>query len=93
MATNEIINKIEEIKELEELIEEAKAQAEALRDDLKAHMESKGVEEMTAGRYIVRFTSVLSSRFDTKRFKEKFGEDVYKAFQREIASKRFTIIA
>ena len=91
MATNEIINKIEEIKELEELIEEAKAQAEALRDDLKAHMESKGVEEMTAGQYIVRFTSVLSSRFDTKRFKEKFGEDVYKAFTKEVASRRFTI--
>ena len=91
MATYELINKIEELKALEELIEEAKAAAEGLRDDLKDEMNSRGVEEMAAGRFILRFTPILSSRFDTKRFKEKFGEDVYKAFTREVSSRRFTI--
>ena len=92
MATNELINKIEELKALEELIEEAKATAEGLRDDLKDEMNARGVEEMTAGRFILRFTPILSSRFDTKRFKEKFGEDVYKAFTREVSSRRFSIV-
>lgn len=91
MATYELINKIEELKALEELIEEAKAAAEGLRDDLKDEMNTRGVEEMAAGRFILRFTPILSSRFDTKRFKEKFGEDVYKAFTREVSSRRFTI--
>ena len=91
MATYELINKIEELKALEELIEEAKAAAEGLLDDLKDEMNTRGVEEMAAGRFILRFTPILSSRFDTKRFKEKFGEDVYKAFTREVSSRRFTI--
>ncbi len=91
MSTLEITGKIEELKELEDLIEEAKAQAETIKDELKAFMDSKGVEELNAGRFILRYTSVLSSRFDTKRFKEKFGENVYKAFTKEVASRRFSI--
>lgn len=91
MSTLEITGKIEELRELEELIEEAKAQAETIKDELKTLMDNKGVEELNAGRFILRYTSVLSSRFDTKRFKEKFGEDVYKAFTKEVASRRFSI--
>ena len=91
MSVNEITSKVEELKELESLIEEAKAEAEALRDEIKAEMLRQETEEMTAGQYIVRFTSVLSSRFDTKRFKEVFGEDVYKAYTKQVSSRRFSI--
>ena len=91
MAENTMISKIEELKQLEALIEEAKAEAEAIRDDIKADMDSKGVEEMSVGQYVVRFTSVLSSRFDTKLFKERFGADVYKAMCKEVSSRRFSI--
>ena len=91
MSNMEITAKIDELKELEAIIEEAKAEAEALRDDIKAEMLKQDTEEMTAGQYIVRFTSVLSSRFDTKRFKENFGEEVYKAYTKQITSRRFSI--
>lgn len=91
MSDNEITSKVEEIRELEELIEAAKAEADALRDDLKQEMMNRETEEMEAGQYIVRFTSVLSSRFDTKRFKEVFGEDVYKAYTKQVSSRRFSI--
>ena len=91
MTNMEITAKIDELKELEAIIEEAKAEAEALRDDIKAEMLKQDTEEMTAGQYIVRFTSVLSSRFDTKRFKENFGEEVYKAYTKQITSHRFSI--
>lgn len=90
MSTNTIINKIEELKELEALIEEAKAEADALRDELKEHMTSQGVEELEAGQYIIRFTSVLSQRFDTTAFKKVMPE-VYKAYLRQSQSKRFSI--
>lgn len=90
MSTNTIINKIEELKELEALIEEAKAEADALRDELKEHMTSQGVEEMEAGQYIIRFTSVLSQRFDTTAFKKVMPE-VYKAYIKQVSSKRFSI--
>ena len=56
-------------------------------------MEAADTEEVSAGGYIVRWTSVLTTRFDTKRFKEKFGEEVYKAFTKQVSSRRFSISA
>ena len=92
MASKEIIKKIEELKELEALMEEAKAEAEAIRDSIKEEMLDRGVEEMEAGTYIVRYTSVLSNRFDATAFKKIYGE-LYKAFTKQTASKRFSISA
>ena len=92
MSTIEITSKIESLRELEELIEEAKAEAEALRDEIKAEMLSRNTEEMSVGQYIVRWTSVLSNRFDSTAFK-KVMPDVYKAYTKQVASRRFTITA
>lgn len=90
MSTVEITSKIEQLRELEELIEEAKAEAEALRDEIKAEMLKKNTEEMEVGRYIVRWTSVLSNRFDSTAFKKVMPE-VYKAYTKQTASRRFSI--
>ena len=90
MSSIEITAKIAELKELEALIEEAKAEAEALRDEIKAEMLSRNTEEMEAGQYIVRWTSVLTQRFDTTAFK-KVMPDVYKAYTKQVSSRRFSI--
>ena len=82
--------KIEALKDLEALIEEAKAEAETLRDEIKAEMLRRDTEEMEAGKYIVRWTSVLSQRFDTTAFK-RVCPDVYKAYTEQVSSRRFTI--
>ena len=92
MSTTEITAKIESLRELEDLIEEAKAEAEALRDEIKSEMLSRDTEELTAGRYIVRWTSVLSNRFDTTAFKKVMPE-VFKAYTKQVSSRRFTISA
>ena len=91
MSTIEITSKIEALKELEALIEEAKAEAEALRDEIKAEMLNRNTEEMEAGQYIVRWTSILSQRFDSTAFK-KVMPDVYKSFTKQTASRRFSIV-
>lgn len=90
MSTTEITTKIESLRELEELIEEAKAEAETLRAEIKAEMMNRNTEEMTVGQYIIRWTSVLSNRFDTTGFKRAYG-DLYKSFTKQTASRRFTI--
>ena len=90
MSTIEITAKIEALKELEALIEEAKAEAETLRDEIKTEMLNRNTEEMEAGQYIVRWTSVLSQRFDTTGFKKAYGE-LYKDFIKQTASRRFSI--
>ena len=90
MSTIEITSKVEALKDLEALIEEAKAEAEALRDEIKQEMLNRNTEEMEAGQYIIRWTSVLSQRFDTTAFK-KVMPDIYKAYTKQTASRRFTI--
>lgn len=90
MSAVDIASKIEQLKELEELIEEAKAEAEALKDEIKEEMMKQGKEEMEAGKYIVRWTSVLSQRFDSTAFKKALPE-VYKAYIKQSASRRFSI--
>ena len=92
MSTIEITSKIEALRDLESLIEEAKAEAESLRDEIKAEMLNRDTEELTAGQYIVRYTTVLSNRFDSTAFK-KVMPDVYKAYTKQTSSRRSSISA
>lgn len=92
MSKNELVAKIEALNEWETVIEEAKAEAEAIRDSIKAEMMERDTEELTAGQYIIRWTSIVSNRFDTTAFK-KVMPDVYKAYTKAVSSRRFTISA
>lgn len=90
MSKKEIIQKIEALNEWEAIIAEAQAEAEALRDSIKQEMLTQETEELEVGTYIVRWTSVLSNRFDSTAFKKEHAE-LYKAFTKQVASKRFSI--
>ena len=90
MTKNEMIKKIEELQEIETFIEEIKAEAETIKDSIKAEMLDRDIEELAAGQYIVRWTSILSNRFDTTSFKKQFG-DLYKSFTKQTSSRRFSI--
>ena len=48
MSRNDLIAKIEALNEWEAVIEEAKAEAEALRDSIKAEMLERDTEELTS---------------------------------------------
>lgn len=90
MPTNDLVMKVEKLKELEELLEEVKTEVESVRDEIKQEMLTQDTEELEAGQYIIRWTSVLTNRFDTTAFK-KVLPDVYKAYTKQITSRRFTI--
>ena len=90
MSQNEMITKVEQLKEWEAILEEAQSEVESLRDCIKAEMLGQGTEELQVGTYIIRWTSVLSTRFDSTSFKKEHAE-LYKRFTKQIASKRFSI--
>ena len=91
MMTNaEILTQVKALQEWEEILEAAKTQADAIRDSIKQEMDYREVEELTAGTYIIRYTSVLSNRFDTTAFKKSYAE-VYKQYTKQVSSKRFSI--
>ena len=90
MSKIELLAKIELLNKYEAMMEEMKAQADGIRNEIKAEMDARNLEELTAGQYIVRWTAVLSNRFDTTAFKKVMPE-VYKAYTKQVSSRRFTI--
>lgn len=90
MSKMDLITKVDSLKEWEALAAEAAAEIEALKDSIKAEMDARGVEELEAGQHIIRFTSVLSQRFDTTAFKKALPE-LYKQYTKQTASRRFSI--
>ena len=90
MSSIEIISKIEALKEWEQLAAEAAAEIESLKDTIKKEMETRGVEELEAGQYIARFTTVISNRLDTTAFK-KDNSELYQRYLKQTTSRRFSV--
>lgn len=88
MSINEVESKIRELRQLQALIEEAEAEAEAIKDALKAHMGDS--EELRAGEYKVTWKAVKSSRIDTTALRKALP-DVAQAFTRETTTRRFCV--
>ena len=55
MTNTLLLNKIEELNELEEMVEEIKAQAEAIKDEIKNEMTERNIDEMQIEDYIVKY--------------------------------------
>ena len=88
MSTNEIECKVRELRQLQQLIEEAQAEAEAIRDAIKAHMGD--VEELRAGEYKVTWKPVKSARIDTAALRKALP-DVAERFTRQTVTRRFLV--
>jgi len=88
--THELITKINQLKELEELENELKTEIETIKDELKEELAKQNVEELVIGNHIVRYTTVLTQRFDSTQFKKKMPE-IYTAYLKQVTSKRFSI--
>ena len=92
MSKYELLAKVELLNKYEAMMEDLRAEANSVRNSIKAEMEAREVEELVAGQYIIRWTSVLSNRFDSTAFKKVLPE-LYKAYTKQVASRRFTITA
>ena len=88
MSTNELTAKVKELKSLMALIEEAQAEAEAIKDQIKLAMGD--TEELRVGDYKVRFAKVASTRFDSAAFKKTHG-DLYEQYTKQTTTRRFSL--
>ena len=88
MSMNEMESKIRELRQLQNLIEEAQAEAEAIKDSIKAHMGD--AEELRAGEYRVTWKAVTASRLDSKALKAALPE-VAQAFTKTTTTRRFCV--
>lgn len=88
MSINEIEAKARELRQLQALIEEAQAEAEALKDAIKAAMGDS--ESIQAGEYKITWKAVTSSRIDTTALRKALP-DVAERFTRETTTRRFCV--
>ena len=88
MSTNELEMKIRELRQLQQLIEEAQVEAEGIRDAIKAHMGAQ--EELRAGGYTVTWKAVKSARIDTTALRAALPE-VAARFTRTSTTRRFCV--
>ena len=79
MTTTEIIEKITELQELEDMLHELNAEIDSIKDSLKQELNEQHSEELVVGTHIIRYTTVISNRFNSTEFK-KVMPDVYKAY-------------
>lgn len=88
MSINEIEAKARELRQLQALIEEATAEAEAIKDALKAHMGE--AEELRAGEYKITWRAVKTDRIDTAALR-KAAPELCERFTRTTTTRRFVV--
>ena len=88
MSINEMEAKCRELRQLQTLIEEAQAEAEAIRDAIKAAIGDS--EAIQAGEYKITWKPVKTARIDTTSLKKALP-DVAQAFTRETTTRRFCV--
>ncbi len=90
MSEKNLQNKVKELRELQRMAEELAAEISGIQDEIKAEMLTRGADEVITGEYKISWKEVISNRFDSKAFKEKYS-DLYNQFTKTSTSKRFTI--
>ena len=90
MKNAEIRIAVAELQDLYAAQDVLKSQISEREQAIKEEMENRETEELNLGNVIIRFTSVLSNRFDTTAFK-RLHKDLYNEFIKQVASRRFSI--
>lgn len=88
MSMKEMESKVRELRQLQALIEESQAEAEAIKDAIKAAMGDS--EAIQAGEYKVTWKPVKSTRLDATALRKALP-DVAERFTRTTTVRRFTV--
>ena len=88
MSINEMESKVRELRQIQALIEEAQAEAEAIKDAIKAAMGDS--ESIQAWEYKVTWKPVTSSRLDAAALRKALP-DVAEQFTRTTTVRRFVV--
>lgn len=88
MSSIELEGKIRELRQLQSLIDEAQAEAESIKDAIKAQMGQEDV--LRAGEYTATWKSVKSARLDATALRKALP-DVAARFMVETTTRRFCV--
>lgn len=74
MSIQEIDRKVQELRELQALVEEATTQMEAIKDAIKLKMVDEGTEVLQGNGWKATWHTVTSSRLDSKALKAAYPD-------------------
>ena len=90
MSVDMMNAKVQELRELKRMQEELAAEIEAIQDELKAHMDTHGMDTLLGMDWRITWKAVTTKRLDTGALR-KAMPDVAQAFTRETTTKRFVL--
>ena len=90
MNKDELLKQVKTLKELKVMAEELQTEITTIEDSIKAEMTEQNVSELQVDVFKIRWTTVVSNRFDTSAFKKVYM-DLYNQFTKQSETKRFTI--
>ena len=90
MSINELDSRASTYFDLMEQIDSLTAEAEAIKDELKAAMVDSTTEEITGHGWRATWHNTVTTRFDSKAFKAVHA-DLYAAFSVKTNGTRFTL--
>lgn len=90
MSTNEMQNKVKELRELARMKEELEAEITAIQDEIKAVMNASACYEFSGPDFKVSWKEVTTNRLDTTALKKAIP-DVAALYMKTTTSRRFVI--
>lgn len=90
MSINELDMKVKELRELRRMADELQAEIDAAQDDIKAHMDSQGVDTLAGTDWKVTWKPVTSSCMDTTALRKALPE-IAERFMKSTTSRRFVL--
>ena len=90
MSKKRLQEKVQELVELREMADELAAEITAIEDEIKAHMNRAGTDTLEAGKHVIRWAVVKSSRFDSKALRAAFPT-IYHDYTKPTETRRFTL--
>lgn len=85
-----LLPSVRKYKKLQQQISQLEEQLEELKSVITAEMARQGMDKLSVDVYTVNWSKVVSSRFDTKKF--KLAEpDLYKKYSNTSITRRFTV--
>lgn len=90
MTEKIIENRVRKLLDLEAQQKQLAEQADAIRAQLKADLEEKGLEELRTKNFIVRWRQIVSRRLDCTALKAALP-DVYNQYAKDSTTRRLTI--
>ena len=74
MNKQELLKQVRDLKELKVMAEELQAEITAIEDNIKAEMTTQNVTELQIDIFKIRWTPVISNKFDTSAFKKIYSD-------------------